>query len=403
MTKIEEIIKILTMASAEFHTKEKAWPWPVLDSVEGENINKVPDIGEVYEIDRDSLLKYLPSHAQVNTKDYAIITTGKHKGNVVHKNGLVQYDFGNGIVFNSDVSELTITKNKDAFPIVKEKGIALDRAIEEDSQLNAGALDELFEEVNIPTITRKPTSMKSDININNANMFEYTKTDSGYEIVGLKDKESIYKKYNDIVLNIPESHRGLPVESIAEGAFEGSKITKVFLSGNLREIKPYAFASNNINVLDFNTGIKVIGNGAFTDNNLPKIKIPNQVQFIGSYAFSDNKLTEVILPRSIESIETYSFANNNITRVELPKSVITVGPSAFLYNKITHINFPKGLVSIGKSSFEGNNLTSLSIPKTVELIFEDAFIYNGIDNESGNLVADNYAGVWHLVDDNWTK
>ncbi len=125
------------------------------------------------------------------------------------------------------------------------------------------------------------------------------------------------------------------VKCIAEGAFEGSRITDIVMPDSVVSIGDNAFGRCS---------------------KLSSVKLSQNLTDIGEYAFSRcTSLTRIELPDSLSVIDQYVFAENgNLVKVVLPKNINDIGYNAFngCY-RLESIFIPKKIMNISDGAFEG--------------------------------------------------
>ncbi len=233
--------------------------------------------------------------------------------------------------------------------------------------------------------------------------FSYVKTESGYEITGVKDKSKTTYVIPDIVT------------SISSGAFDGcsnleyNEYDNAYYLGN--ENNPYVVLikvkSKDIISCNIHSDTKFICYGAFSDcSNLTSITIPDNVTSIGDWAFSDcHSLTSITILNGVTSIGGSAFLRCvSLTSIVIPDSVTSIGSGAFVgcdslgYNEddnayylgnednpylwlrmvksreITSFTIRKDTKFVGDYAFSGcDALTSVTIPSSVTSIGGGAF------------------------------
>ncbi|MGC9940603.1 MAG: leucine-rich repeat domain-containing protein [Verrucomicrobiota bacterium] len=227
---------------------------------------------------------------------------------------------------------------------------------------------------------------------------------------------------------IPTTIGGLPVTSIADGAFDGSSITSVQISSNLTSVADDAFLNclslTNVIVDARNTNYSSLNGALFSQGlgmlvlypagiTLSSYAIPDGVTNLGYFAFSGcPNLTSVTIPGGVPAVGDFVFFNCvNLASVTIPATVTNIGDSAFygcldltniavdsqnpsygslkgvLFNQplTTLILYPPGIkkgsytipgsvTSIGNYSFQGcDNLTNVTLPAGVISIGQQAF------------------------------
>jgi hypothetical protein len=177
---------------------------------------------------------------------------------------------------------------------------------------------------------------------------------------------------------IPTNINGLPVTSVADGAFEGAGLTSVTIPGSVKGIGNEAFEDcTNLTDVTMAKGVATIGDYAFYDcTNLTDATIPDSVVSIGDGAFEDcESLIRVAIPGSVTVIGEEAFYDcESLTNVTMAKGVIIIGDYAF-YDcySLASVTIPGSVTSIGEEAFEECGLTRVAIPGSVATIGEDAF------------------------------
>ena len=226
-------------------------------------------------------------------------------------------------------------------------------------------------------------------------------------------------KCKDKNLVIPAQHKGKPVTSIRDRAFDRcSWLTSITIPDEVTEIGDYAFfCCSGLTSIDIPDSVTEIGDYAFTDcSGLASVTIGGGVTSIGSSAFAGcSGLTSVTIPDSVASIGEFAFAYcYGLTSITIPDSVTSIGKGMvydcsnlkevhisdleawceiefegwlcnqnyyFLYlngEKITALEIPDSVTTIGEWAFAGcSGLTSVTIGNGVTSIGESAFAYCG--------------------------
>jgi hypothetical protein len=177
-------------------------------------------------------------------------------------------------------------------------------------------------------------------------------------------ENSLIKHYRgrNILVHAPSNVQGLYVvhfdtTDIADGAFQGSQFSEIFIGKTVR----------------------TIGTSAFLDcRNLQKISIPDSVISIGDFAFNGCSSLATITKFSKNVVHIPSFAFMNCTaldHVKIPEGVFSIGYEAFKNcMSLTDISFPKTLQSVGSKVFdECFALKEAVFPRKLDYIEPDSF------------------------------
>lgn len=167
----------------------------------------------------------------------------------------------------------------------------------------------------------------------NASPLLYTRVKNEYHVVGVSDR-------NCTIIDIPLTHKGLPVTKIINDAFAyNKKITKVIVGDNVRDIGEYAFFDcENLVEVYLGANVKNIESSCFSwCIKLTTINLPSSLEYIKSYAFNETNLKNLVISNNSLKIDYLAFANisNPIftTCVSLPKdwSSLAFGNSIIYY------------------------------------------------------------------------
>ncbi len=250
--------------------------------------------------------------------------------------------------------------------------------------------------------------------------FIYKKTETGYEIAGVKDKSKTTYVIPDIVTSIGsdafswcQSLTGVTigdgVTSIGKGAFLGcSKLTSITIPDSVETVGSDVFygciALASITIPD---SVEIIGGGAFDyctnlqyneyDNahylgnesnpyvvlieakstDITSCDIHSDTKFIyGSAFFWCSSLTSITIPVGVTSIGDWAFSGcSGLTSATIPVGVTSIGEYAF-YNcrSLTSVTIPDGVTSIGEFAFYNcRSLASVTIPDSVTGIGQCVF------------------------------
>ena len=138
---------------------------------------------------------------------------------------------------------------------------------------------------------------KKTMNVENESEYEFDKTTGTINNYKGSNKEII----------IPEKIEGIHVKIIGDFAFSNMEIDKLTLPDGIEYIKGYAFAGNNIEIIDFPKSLKAIDEMAFSFNQINKLKLSEGIEYIGDCAFVENKIDSFNIPNSLKYIGESAF------------------------------------------------------------------------------------------------
>lgn len=127
--------------------------------------------------------------------------------------------------------------------------------------------------------------------------------------------------------------------------------------------------------VDIPTGVQEIGEHALQGLGLETVTLNEDLKTIKGYAFADNNLTDITLPDSVTNIEEYAFRDNRIKSFNTNK-VENIGEGAFQNNKLESLKLTDSLLSIGDAAFKANNLVEVFVPNSVVNIGKNIFVDN---------------------------
>jgi hypothetical protein len=209
------------------------------------------------------------------------------------------------------------------------------------------------------------------------------------------------------VAAIPATINGLPVTSLAGGAFEGSPVSSLTISGGVTNIGPSALAScTSLTNVTLGSGVTGIGDDAFDGcASLNELYFQGNAPSLGSNVFSGDGSATVYFLQStsgwgptfgglpakpLYQLISYNYTTNNgaITITKYTGSggpviipgiidgvpVTSIAAGAFENAGITSVTISNGVGSIGDAAFEGcASLTNLVIAGSVTNIGSFAF------------------------------
>ena len=218
-------------------------------------------------------------------------------------------------------------------------------------------------------------------------------------------------------IHIPDQIDGHHVESIAEYAFDGCKMSKVTIPETVKVL--YSFAFNNcvnIKKIDIPLSVFYVDGNPFTGcSQLVNISVDPDHETLGTkdgvlysklnkallcypcsktnltYEISSgtlkigkcafygcNALTKIILPSTVREIDAKAFSGCEFLKsITLPQSVLSIGEQAFAgCIMLESINIPKQISRIEKSTFFNcESLQAAYLPENLTVICDRAF-YN---------------------------
>lgn len=208
-------------------------------------------------------------------------------------------------------------------------------------------------------------------------------------------------------LILPDSFSGLPIQSIAMGAFQdNTALEGILIPASVRFIVAEAFQGcTSLSVLQFaeESELATIGSDAFQNcDSLVSVTLPEGLLTIGARAFNScDRLEEISLPTTLESIGTAAFAYSpKLGSVVLHEGLITLGEDAFAgCEGLVSVSLPEGLTEIGGGAFAGCVLLeSITIPASVTMLgdwmFQSCRSLVSLAVEDGN---EHYAGVGNCI------
>jgi len=211
--------------------------------------------------------------------------------------------------------------------------------------------------------------------------FTYTITNGTITITG-------YTGYGGTV-SIPSTINGLPVTSIAGGAFQNCcRLTSLTIPNGVTYIGAYAFAwCCSLASVTIPNSLTSLADHVFFSTALTSVTIPYSVTNIESCAFASCALISVTIPYSVTSIGSGAFGCTSLTTITVdPLNSVYSSVAGILFNKsqttllqcpgarVGNYTVPNSVTSIGDSAF-GNctSLTTVTIPDSVTNIGNEAF------------------------------
>lgn len=165
------------------------------------------------------------------------------------------------------------------------------------------------------------------------------------------------------------------VDTIAQGAFEGSHIKEVTMPRSMRVIGSGAFSScKNLKSVTFNSGLKHIFDRAFNGCELlTDVKLPESLLSIGGFAGCVS-LASVSLPSTLKEIPNSAFMNTLLDTIEIPDCVERIGFNAFQSTNLKSIILPRSLRTIEAWGFSRcNYINTVTLPEGIDTIPRELF------------------------------
>ncbi len=159
--------------------------------------------------------------------------------------------------------------------------------------------------------------------------------------------------------------------TVEEGNTAYCAVDGVLYSADMTRLVAYPVAAEatSFTVPD---SVKEISQGAFTGSRLTRIDLPDGLETIGTYAFGYcQALTDIRLPNSLTEIFPMAFKDcDALTMIAVPGSVTYLGAAAFYCcDSLTTAIIGEGVTTIEHNAFaDCPSLTMLMIPGTVERI-----------------------------------
>lgn len=198
--------------------------------------------------------------------------------------------------------------------------------------------------------------------------FHYTTSGTTATVTGANKTSIVNEK---IPSSVTYGGVSYTVTAIGSSAFQGSKVTNLFVPNTVTSIGTGAFKNATLTNVTF-INVNSIGNEAFYNAKLTNIAFIN-VDSIGSEAFYNSKLVNVTFPGSIKTIGNSAFAYSNITNISFGNSLTTIGTEAFFNTKLVNISIPGSVKVIGARAFANSSLVNVTIGSGVQTIGDGAF------------------------------
>jgi len=164
-------------------------------------------------------------------------------------------------------------------------------------------------------------------------------------------------------VSVPDS-----VNSIASGAFSGTRIASVTLGNGLITIDKAVFAGcGRLTNLVIGANVLSIGRAAFRDcGSLASIRIPDSVVDIADEAFSGcANVEKLAIGRSVARMGHRAFwGAHRLESIDIPDSVREIGNEAFAgLRSVKSVKLGSGVISVGNLAFAGlSGIRDVSLP-----------------------------------------
>ncbi|MCR5742014.1 MAG: leucine-rich repeat protein [Gammaproteobacteria bacterium] len=185
--------------------------------------------------------------------------------------------------------------------------------------------------------------------------------------------------YTGLNPTVSSTYKNLPVNAIAESAFEDKNIESITIPSGVLYIDEYAFSGCvNLTSVTLSDTLIVVGNYSFSGCELLKtIDIPSSVKTLGEGAFSGcESLESIIIPDSVTTIGEWALYNcASLESVTMSKSITSVPLRMFAFcTALTSCTLYDGVTVIGSGAFyQCVSLEYIVLPETVTEIGASAF------------------------------
>ena len=178
---------------------------------------------------------------------------------------------------------------------------------------------------------------------------------------------------------------------------------------NIEEIECYAFANNQIKILDLSNCIKLknIEQGAFEENQIKQLKLPDSIKLINDSAFSSNKI-EILDISNCTNLNNIKFGvmrYNKIKQLKLPKNIMTIEENAFEANEIEILDLLEynQLKNIFLYAFSSNPIKEVKILDNIKIEYDIDYYKNDMWNNFAKYYKKNKkkSGDYKLENNKW--
>lgn len=211
----------------------------------------------------------------------------------------------------------------------------------------------------------------------------------------------VFGQNKNVNIIINGENKNFKIENKTLLSKDGSTIYAYFgdeaeytMDNSVSEIKAFAFADTDIEIINIPDNVKTIEWGAFDYYALKSINLSKrnkQFKVENSALISSDGTTFYGLiglknsykfQNGIKEIGACSCANNNLKQIELPESVTIIGNSAFHSNPISEVTLPRNIEYVDASAFRFNTLHTIKVRGKTEAI---KFRYLMRDNNGNNM------------------
>ena len=199
--------------------------------------------------------------------------------------------------------------------------------------------------------------------VDNEHLFSTIKEGQGLTVTG-------YKGFNEDILIIPPTIRGINVIKISNQAFQNSSCRQVFIPDTVIVVGEYAFSDcKKLERVTIGSGVIYIGNNAFSDcESLKTINLPSSLVTLGKRCFAHTGIEKIVIPQKVKEISSCCFWGcEKLTKVLISEGVTSISTYAFNYCD----NLNELIVPIGMSSVDPKVVDTSSRNSRCKLVFLD--------------------------------
>lgn len=175
----------------------------------------------------------------------------------------------------------------------------------------------------------------------------------------IKENTTVYVN-NKIIEDLIISE---PVDSIQSCVFYNFKCKSVNLTDYVKHVGTMAFSNSSLSTLIIGNGIENVGNSAFANCiNLSSVEFGKNIKKIGDGAFARcSNLSSVKLDNNLKIIGNAAFYGcSSIKDIIIPSNVKVIGSMAFYRcNSLKSLTIEDGILEIGNLAFASPNLKEI--------------------------------------------